>query len=144
VHPFDGFTACAANTEGDVNAVSVCETTLGEAAFTPTQETAMPRLEPDAATPDPRLARTLWQWLALGLIAVLVLPAARGPAALLGSLPFWLLAAPCLALLTLYRGALAAAWREVLVRAPRRRRRAKAGQARRHLASLRQPQLRRA
>ncbi len=65
----------------------------------------------DANAPDPRLARALWQWLALGAIATLVVPAARGPVYLLGSLPFWLLLAPAVALLVLHRHALAAAWR---------------------------------
>lgn len=104
----------------------------------------MPNLKPESITPDPRLARTLWQWLALGFIATLVLPAARGPAYLLGNLPFWLLVAPALALLVLHRHALAAAWRTVLVRAPRRRRRSGAGQARRRQGTRIQPQLRRA
>lgn len=99
---------------------------------------------PDATTPDPRLARTLWQWLALGFIAMLLVPAARGPVYLLGNMPFWLLIAPGLALLILYRHALVAAWRAVLVRAPRRRRRSGDGQARRRHPALRQPQLRRA
>ncbi|HEX5693666.1 MAG TPA: hypothetical protein VFY00_03485, partial [Arenimonas sp.] len=68
--------------------------------------------------------RTLWQWLALGLIAMLLLPAARGPVYLLGNMPYWLVFAPGVALLTLYRHALVAAWRAHLVRAtPRRRRR---------------------
>ncbi len=100
--------------------------------------------KPNVATPDPRLARTLWQWLALGFIAMLVVPAARGPVYLLGNMPFWLLIAPALALVTLYRHALVAAWRAVLVRAPRRRRRSGTGQARRRHAVLRQAQLRRA
>jgi hypothetical protein len=52
------------------------------------------------------LARTLWQWLALGLLAMLLLPAARGSHALLGLLPLWLLAMPALALFTLYWRAL--------------------------------------
>ena len=104
----------------------------------------MPHLRPDAATPDPRLARTLWQWLALGVIAMLAVPAARGPVYLLGNMPFWLLAPPGLALLILYRHALVAACRAVLVRAPRRRRRSGVGQARRrHIASC-PPQRRRA
>ena len=37
----------------------------------------MPRLQPlvrVAADPDPRLARLLWPWLGLGLLAVLLLP----------------------------------------------------------------------
>lgn len=104
----------------------------------------MPQPKPEANTPDPRLARTLWQWLALGFIAMLVVPAARGPVYLLGNLPFWLLIAPGLALVTLYRHALVAACRAVLVRAPRRRRRSGAGQARRRHGVLRQAQLRRA
>ena len=104
----------------------------------------MPQPTSDARTPDPRLARTLWQWLALGFIAMLVLPAARGPVYLLGNMPFWLLIAPGLGLLTLYRHALVAACRAVLVRAPRRRRRSGAGQARRRHPALRQAQLRRA
>ncbi|MBW8366825.1 MAG: hypothetical protein K0M70_03075, partial [Arenimonas sp.] len=78
----------------------------------------MPHLRPDAATPAPYLARTLWQWLALGLMAVVALPAARGPAYLLGNLPFWLLIVPSLALVILYRHALAAAWRPVKKRDP--------------------------
>ncbi len=88
----------------------------------------MPILKPTPAPPssavDPRIARTLWQWLALGLIAMLLVPAARGPVYLLGNMPYWLVLAPGVALLTLYRHALAAAWRAHLVRAtPRRRRR---------------------
>ena len=52
------------------------------------------------------------------------LHARRGDSLLLGSLPFWLVAVPATALLTLYRHTLAAAWRARLVRAtPRRRRR---------------------
>ena len=104
----------------------------------------MPHATPQAHTPDPRLARTLWQWLALGFTAMLLVPAARGPVYLLGNLPFWLLIAPGLALAILYRHALVAAWRAVLVRAPRRRRRFGSGQARRRHGVTRQAQLRRA
>ena len=104
----------------------------------------MPHAKSPAHRPDPRLVRTLWQWLALGGIATLVVPAARGPVYLLGNMPFWLLVAPALALLILHRHALAAACRAVLVRVPRRRRRSGGGQARRRTASRRQPQLRRA
>lgn len=83
-----------------------------------------PAPAPAATAVDPRLARTLWQWLALGAIAMLLVPAARGPVYLLGNMPFWLVLAPGAALLVLYRHALAAAWRAHLVRAtPRRRRR---------------------
>jgi hypothetical protein len=64
-----------------------------------------------AAAPDPRLARTLWQWLALGSLVLLLVPPAREPAYLLGNLPFWLVLAPGLSLALLYRDALATAWR---------------------------------
>jgi hypothetical protein len=74
----------------------------------------MPILQPAPEHPDPRLVRTLWQWLALGLVAMLLVPAARGPVHLFGNLPFWLLLAPGTGLLVLYRHALAAAWRRAL------------------------------
>lgn len=87
----------------------------------------MPILTPDTDpihAVDPRLANTLWQWLALGTLAVALLPAARGPSEAIGALPFWLVLAPAVSLLALYRHVLAAAWRARLVRAtPRRRRR---------------------
>jgi hypothetical protein len=83
-----------------------------------------------AAAVDLRIARTLWQWLALGALAVVLLPPARGDSALLGALPFWLLVVPSIGLATLYRHVLAAAWRARLVRAtPRRRRRVAAVRA---------------
>src|SRR5207342_1798677 len=72
--------------------------------------------------PDPRLQRVLWQWLALGALALALLPAARGQSAWLGWLPFWAVIAPSSALLMLHRHVLAAAWRATLVlRTPRRR-----------------------
>ena len=81
----------------------------------------------DAAAVDPRIANTLWQWFVLGAVAVAALPSARGDAVLFGWLPFWLLVVPAVALMTLYRHVLAAAWRARLVRAtPRRRRGASA------------------
>ena len=88
----------------------------------------MPILKTASATHvDPRLARTLWQWLVLGALAVALVPAARGDSTLLGWLPFWLVVVPATALLTLHRHALVAAWRARLVRAtPRRRRRSAA------------------
>lgn len=86
----------------------------------------MPHLPTSSIHPDPRLARTLWQWLALGVAVMLLVPAARGPAYLLGNLPFWLLLAPGTGLIVLYRHALASAWRRVLVPAPRGRRRSQA------------------
>ena len=63
----------------------------------------MPRLQPidPNQAPDPRLALMLRQWLVLGVLAVLLVPAARGSSEWLGSLPFWLLAAPACALASL-------------------------------------------
>ena len=75
-----------------------------------------------ASSPDPRLNRTLWQWLVLGVLALAMFPAARGYGLWLGWLPFWALIAPLAALSVLHRRVLMAAWRTVLVRAPRRRR----------------------
>lgn len=98
----------------------------------------MPRikaLEDRPASEFPVLSRLLWQALALGALgslAMLGLPLAAGGVSAFGFLPFWLLAAPAAALLTLHRRFLATAWRAHLVRAtPRRRQRFGAGQARR-------------
>jgi len=100
----------------------------------------MSQRQPLPSQPDPVLARTLWQWFALGAVATLLVPAARGQVHLLGNLPFWLLVAPAVALLILYRHALAAAWRARLVRAtPRRRRRFGDPQARRSGRARRAP-----
>ena len=52
---------------------------------------------------DPRLARTLWQWLALGALAVLAWPAARGQTEWLGWAPYWAVVAPAIALVVAYR-----------------------------------------
>ena len=61
------------------------------------------RLDPESLDAEFRpLARTLWQWLIVGGLAMLLLPAARGSHAWLGLWPLWLLAMPALALLTLY------------------------------------------
>jgi len=85
-----------------------------------------------ASSPDAHLNRALWQWLVLGTLAVTLFPDARGYGLWLGWLPFWALIAPLVALLVLHRRVLMAAWRMVLVRAPRRRRQPSAGaQARR-------------
>lgn len=88
----------------------------------------MPRLKALAIRPEPEfpvLSRLLWQALALGaLVALALLAVASGGASAFGVLPFWLLAAPAAALLTLHRRFLATAWRAHLVRAtPRRRQR---------------------
>jgi len=72
--------------------------------------------------PNPVLVRLLWQWLALGLLAVALFPAARGDLALMGWLPFWLLLAPASGLAVLHRAWVATAWRAHLVRATPRRR----------------------
>ncbi len=39
-----------------------------------------------------------WRWLALGLLAVALVPAARATHAWIGWLPFWLVCAPALVL----------------------------------------------
>ena len=69
----------------------------------------------------PRLGRLLWQWLALGLLMLVLLPVTRGQHAWLGSGLFWLLLAPISSLLAFHRHAIAAAWRGMLVPGPRRR-----------------------
>ena len=51
------------------------------------------------------LSRTLAQWLVLGAIAVVCVPAARGESMLLGWVPFWLVVAPAFSLLVLHRRA---------------------------------------
>jgi hypothetical protein len=95
------------------------------------------RAKPPSVEVNIALARTLWQWLVLGALAVALVPAARGHSVLLGFLPFWLLLAPIAALIALYRNALTAAWRARLVLAtPRRRRR---NGVRVHLSFPRQP-----
>jgi hypothetical protein len=77
------------------------------------------------------LDRSLRTWLALGLLAVLLLPAARGHSHWIGWLPFWLMLWPALALALLHRNR----WRAPRIRAivPRRTRRR---QARRQTARL--------
>lgn len=68
------------------------------------------------------LNRLLWQWLAVGVLLMLLFPAARGTSELVGPLGFWLLAAPLASLIVFHRHALAAAWLGVLVSTPGRRR----------------------
>ena len=53
-------------------------------------------------TVDPRLARTLWQWFALGVVALAIWPTLRGGTAL-GWGPYWLVVAPLLSLAVAYR-----------------------------------------
>ena len=69
----------------------------------------------------PALARTLWQWLALGAL-LLVFPAVRGAGLGFGPGALWLLAAPLSSLLVFHRHAIAAAWRLFPVPALRRHR----------------------
>lgn len=91
---------------------------------------------------DPRLARMLWQWLALGLLLSAALPAARGYSVAIGWLWYWLIAAPLLAQCVLHRQHLWLALRDGLRRnsTPRTNvRKAMGGQARRSLAVTRKP-----
>lgn len=46
------------------------------------------------AAPDPRLERALRRLVLFGILAVALLPAARGHSAWIGSLPLWLVAMP--------------------------------------------------
>lgn len=83
-----------------------------------------------SSTPDPRLARSLWQALVVGLLLCLAFPPLRGCHPWLGWMPFWLVLAPGIAWLLAHRRLL---WRW---RAPervrgRRHRRAAVSQARR-------------
>lgn len=88
---------------------------------------------------DPHLERALRRIVLVGLLAVLLLPAARGSSALFGWLPLWLLAMPLSAWWALHRFALPR-WPRTAV-APRRRR--GPAQARRRCQPLRgQRQLR--
>ncbi len=57
-------------------------------------------------TIDPRLERALRRIVLLGLLAVMVVPGARGSSALFGWLPLWLLAMPLSAWWALHRFAL--------------------------------------
>ncbi len=81
-------------------------------------------------TPHP-LRAPLLHWLALGLLAVALLPAARGQHALIGWLPYWLVVAPALSLLVLDRHRWTAALAGTLVGRRRRASRVPPRQARR-------------
>ena len=76
---------------------------------------------PQAASIDPRLERALRRIVLVGLLAVLLLPSARGSSDLLGWLPLWLLAMPLSAWWALHRFALPR-WPHSLGVARRRRR----------------------
>lgn len=81
-----------------------------------------PFRDPPPARPDPRLARALWQCLGLGLLLCLFLPPLRGQHLWLGWMPFWLVIAPALGLLSAYRHRLLPASRRPREALPRRRR----------------------
>jgi hypothetical protein len=101
---------------------------------------------PSTAPVDPRLARTLWQWLALGALAVASWPAARGQTAWLGWAPYWAVVAPAIALAVAYRHRLVGQARGAVIATPaaptpatahRRRATATRGQAQRTAAPRR-------
>ena len=56
-----------------------------------------------SALPDPRLEHALRQCIAIGLLLVLVLPAARGASTWFGALPMWLVAMPLVSWWALHR-----------------------------------------
>lgn len=88
---------------------------------------------------DPRLAALLRRAMWAGLVAVLVLPAARGYSPWLGWMPLWLLGMPLSALWALHGFRLPR--RRTVAALPRRRRRP---QARRRLPRTGAPRLARA
>lgn len=90
----------------------------------------MARITLEDTTPHPALLAALRTWLGLGLLALLLLPAARGHSLLIGWLPFWLVLAPLSALLAGERLRLAAAV-SAWARRRRSRTRRRAPQARR-------------
>ena len=79
----------------------------------------------------PVLLQALAAWAALGLLALLLVPAARGHSQLIGWMPFWCVLAPLSCLLVAGRMPLKAALSAFLV--GRQRRRPRRGQARRLL-----------
>ena len=107
----------------------------------------MARTNPAQSVPvvDPRLARTLWQWLALGALALALWPAARGAGGLLGWGPYWAVVAPLLALGVAYRRAWRARFTPAAAPATAHRRRSATprGQAQRAVPAPRRALLRR-
>jgi hypothetical protein len=76
---------------------------------------------------DPRLDRILRRLIGWGVLAVLLLPAARGTSAWLGWMPLWLVAMPLASWWALHRFRLPRATAATVhARAPRRRRGAQA------------------
>jgi hypothetical protein len=95
---------------------------------------------PIAPTALTTLDHALRGWLIAGLLALLLLPAARGHHLWIGWLPFWLLVWPACSLALLHRQRLAARWarRARRPRPPRCQARRPAAPARRLLlAALR-------
>lgn len=80
------------------------------------------------STVDPRLDRILRRLIGWGVLAVLLLPAARGSTAWFGWMPLWLVAMPLASWWALHRFRLprATASATAHARAPRRRRGAQA------------------
>jgi hypothetical protein len=95
---------------------------------------------------DPRLARTLWQVLALAVLGLALVPVLGGPGAMPGRGALWLVAFPAIALAVAYRGT----WRRApdapivasAATAHRRRPRPFRGQAQRAAAPRRERRLR--
>jgi len=83
--------------------------------------------QPDTAF-DPRLDQILRRLIGWGVLAVLLLPAARGSSAWFGWMPLWLVAMPLASWWALHRFRLprATATATAHARAPRRRRGAQA------------------
>src|SRR5688572_1826 len=101
----------------------------------------MTRLEPAVAV-DPRLARTLWQWLALGALALCLWPELRGSTETLGWGPYWAVVAPVLALGVAYRHRFLGSREDAPATAHRRRSRVGRGQAQRAAVPRRDRRLR--
>lgn len=79
---------------------------------------------------DPRLRLALNAWLGLGMLAVALLPAARGSSLWLGWMPLWLVLMPASANWAMHRFRLPR-WPQAVAAATRQRRRRSHGQARR-------------
>ncbi len=92
-----------------------------------------------ASRPDPVLEKVLRRWLAVGLLAVALVPALRGSSEWLGWWPMWLVAMPGVAWWALHRFRLRLPRRAATGRSQRRGR----GQARRQ-PGLRKRQARQA
>ena len=91
---------------------------------------------PNAPLPvDPRLERALRRIVLCGLLAVLLLPAARGANFWIGALPLWLLAMPASAWWALHRFRLPS-WSSAPIEPARRRRRSRAQARRRALPAV--------